>query len=163
MLTVMANSIYNIEKSPVVDVDLYGILLIPEKAKYMLSKEQNLIIDMLVEKFPIIYEEGRCKQCEQFYIVSSELRNKYKSDNNDDIEKTCILNKIHDNSKKISKHRETHGKFTADIIDKISGYFIECRDKIQETVSIGSDSNESNDKVLVYNPNRQKIVTRRLF
>jgi hypothetical protein len=78
ILTVMSNDTYKILHTKAIDSDLYGILLIPEKAKKLLSKEQNLIAEQLASIHPIIYEEGRCKICKKTSKIMSKLNIEYK-------------------------------------------------------------------------------------
>lgn len=78
MLTVINHCTYDITKFHSIDVDLYGILLIPEKAKKLLSKEQSLIAELLVEKFPILYEEERCNICKKHNITIGKLNEELK-------------------------------------------------------------------------------------
>jgi hypothetical protein len=85
MLTIINNNSYKITRFQSIDVDLYGILLIPEKARKLLSKEQNLIAELLVEKYPILYEEERCKECKKHNLIINQLTQELKliSKNND--------------------------------------------------------------------------------
>ncbi len=78
MMTIINNNTYKIRKFRSIDVDLYGILLIPEKAKKLLSKEQNLIAELLVEHFPIMYEEERCDTCKKYNKAIHELNTDFK-------------------------------------------------------------------------------------
>lgn len=76
----MFNNKYKISKSDPIDVDLYGILLIPEKQKDLLSTEQKHIADKLCEKYPIIYENKKLTPSiirsisKEFIKIRDELR-----------------------------------------------------------------------------------------
>lgn len=160
MLTVMANTTFKASIEPPIDIELYGILLIPEKTKHLLSREQNLIIDRLIEKFPIIYEMERCNECEQLYRTNCELRDKHQD--MDNVKKDILIN-----SKKLHIHRKLHRKLTSDIIDKISEYFIECRRQVQDSVHTASDPHKltnlhklnTGDEIKTYNPYIHKVNT----
>jgi hypothetical protein len=66
ILQVMARNTYAVPQTTSIDSDLYGILLIPEKAKALLSEKQKSLSEQLVESHPIIYEEERCQTCSNF-------------------------------------------------------------------------------------------------
>ena len=112
-LVMLHNTSYHITKSPSVDVDLYGILLMPEKAKCLLSKEQNLIAEKLVEKYPIIYEEGRCKKCKEFSTSVANLNKQYKLFDSESDEKMDIAKKLAKLNQNFAVHREIHDKLNS--------------------------------------------------
>jgi len=166
MLSLIAQSEFKVNKSNPIDIDLYGILLIPEKAKSLLTKEQILIAEKLTKDYPVIYEEGRCKHCYTYSKDLSIMNKEYKS-SKDDEHKNELSQKIGSMAKSYSKHKDTHSKLTIDLIDKISNKFIECRDDIRETMSIESlESKNSNDvRIDKYTPNMRlnKPISKKLF
>lgn len=143
MWTIMYNNTYTITKTQSIDVDLYGILLIPEKANLLLSKEQNLIATKLADKHPIIYEEGRCIKCKNFCKLLNQLRSQAKLYDSDSIEKYELLKRINKVEKALSTHKEIHKKLSAEKIDTISKSFAKIRDELRETVSL-ADSDDDN-------------------
>ncbi len=179
MLTAMTNSTYKMIKCRSIDLDLYAILLIPEKAKNLLTKEQNLIARELVKKYPIVYEEGRCDKCKIYNKLLKELKIKYKTFNpeidilsedcvsqdsqeqvnaTDDKEKHSVKNRINTINRKLLKHKETHEILTSEIIDKISDNFVEVRDILRETMSLNSDSDEPQPVQIFVPPKSRNAV-----
>ena len=181
MLTVMANCEYKIKKYKSIDLDLYAILLIPEKAKTLLTKEQNLISRELIKKYPIVYEEGRCEKCKIYNKLLIELRKKYKtfdpekdvlsedsvsqdsqfneSDVNDEEkEKHSVKFRINTINRKLIKHKETHEILTSEIIDKISLHFVEVREKLRDTISLKSEPEQSEPEDTYVPPNSRKVI-----
>ena len=165
MWTIMFNNTYTITKTNSIDVDLYGILLIPEKANILLSKEQNLIAAKLVEKHPIIYEEGRCIKCKNFCGFLNKQRVQAKLYDSDSIEKHDILKRIKVLEKNFSKHKELHKKISAENVDIISKSFSKIRDELRETVSL-DDSENDNDSLSFkpYQPTfKSNVPKKRMF
>jgi XRN 5'-3' exonuclease N-terminus len=72
ILQIMSQNTYTVPQTKSIDSDLYGILLIPEKAKPLLSEKQKKLAEKLVKIHPIIYEEERCQKCS---IFSKSLSN----------------------------------------------------------------------------------------
>jgi len=66
ILQIMAQNTYSVAQTTSIDSDLYGILLIPEKGKNLLSERQKILSEKLVISHPIIYEEERCQYCSSF-------------------------------------------------------------------------------------------------
>jgi 5'-3' exoribonuclease Xrn1-like protein len=66
LLQIMFRNTYVVPETKPINSDLYGILLIPEKAKPLLSDKQKELSKKLVKLHPIIYEEERCQKCSIF-------------------------------------------------------------------------------------------------
>jgi hypothetical protein len=165
MWTIMFNNTYTITKTSSIDVDLYGILLIPEKAKTLLSREQNLIANKLVKIHPIIYEEERCVKCKQLCKLLNNLHSQSKAYDSDSNEKYELSKRIGKLGKTFGTHREIHEKLSADKIDTISKSFTKIREKLRETVSL-DDSDDSNDNKIStpYRPIRKtNMPKKRIF
>jgi len=164
MWTIMFNNTHTVTKTKSIDVDLYGILLIPEKANSLLTKEQNLIAAKLVTKHPIIYEIGRCVKCKNFCETIVELRDKVKmyEENEQWCGKDDITKRIKKLEKTFKTHRETHKKLSAETIDNISKSFVQIRDKLRETISLDDSDNESTYSK-PYQPQQKAIIKKRLF
>lgn len=159
-LSLMKNREYTIIHSESIDVDLYGILLIPEKVNMLLSKEQNMIAEKLVEKHPVIYEEGRCDKCKKYAQILSKIKKEIKEDD----ESPRSSKKVGDLNRKFSVHREKHEKLTFKKIDEITKDFVLIRDELRETVSL-DDSCDSAKSSHVYQPptQRRKMNTKNIF
>lgn len=185
-LAIAAMSSYEIIRTKAIDVDLYGILLIPEKANQLLSKEQNVIVKELVKKHPIIYEEGRCKKCNEMSKKISDLNSQQRqlrksnrpSEDDDDMtedEKSNDENKetLTQLSKQIGRvckqftvHRETHGKLTFEKIEDISKTFVNIRREVRESNSKKHNfDNDDGEVVEEYKPfaAQTKLLKRKLF
>jgi hypothetical protein len=145
MMAVIHNNDYTSTTTEAIDVDLYGIFLIPEKANSLLSKEQIMIAEKLVETHPIIYQESRCDKCKKFNRELSKLNEECKKYENDTKEKKEVSIKIGRVSDKLSKHRETHENLTINKIEEISKDFIKIRDELRETMSLHSDTDNENE------------------
>ncbi|VBB17783.1 XRN 5'-3' exonuclease [Yasminevirus sp. GU-2018] len=165
MWSIIFNNKYTITKTPSIDVDLYGLLLIPEKAKALLSKEQNLIAEKLVEIHPIIYEEGRCDKCKNYSRLVSKLQKEMKLYDSDSNEKSDISKRLAKLNKIFSSHRETHEKLTAEKIDLITKDFVVVRDELRETVNFDDDDVVVDDNdVATYQPTkRTNLPKKRMF
>jgi len=167
MWTIMFNNTFTITKTDSIDVDLYGILLIPEKGRSLLSKEQNLIVEKLVKKHPIIYEEERCVKCKNFCKHMCKLHSQLKQYDSDSEERYDISKRMGKLGKSYNAHRETHEKMTAEKIDIISKSFDRIREKLRETVSLDSDDDDNKSiSPRTYSPLvRSKVITlkKRLF
>lgn len=162
--TIIFNNMYNITKTKSIDVDLYGILLIPEKANLLLSKEQRLIAEKLVKVHPIIYEEGRCIKCKNYSKKLNELQVKLKNYDSDSEERYEISKQLGKLNKSFSNHREIHEKLTATTIDTISKTFITIRDELRETVSLDDSFDDENSNIKPYNPiKKTNIPKKRIF
>jgi hypothetical protein len=171
MLTIMSINSYKITKSPSIDVDLYGILLIPHKARVLLSKEQNIVAEKIAEKYPVIYEEEKCVKCRFFSKRLSDLNKEYKKidrKNGDD----AVLENAKNMCKEIAKngnnfmqHKKHHEKLNFNKIDEISKYFIDCRDDLRETMTLESDveDNEIEAVIIPYKPRNMNIPHKKLF
>jgi hypothetical protein len=163
MLTLMCRCSYNIMIAPTIDIDLYGILLIPSQlSKTLLSKEQNLIAEKLVQKHPIIYEEGKCDICKKYYKTSSELNKSIKQYDSGEDEALEISKKSKKLNLEYSKHRKSHKNMSIHNIDEISEDFIKIRDELRETMSLVSD-NEDGETVEVYKPVNKSLPKKKLF
>jgi hypothetical protein len=163
--SIFFNNTYTISKSDSIDVDLCGILLIPEKAKILLSKEQNLIATQLVEKHPVIYEEGRCKKCGSYSTIIKNLHKKQKlidSDSDEAFELKKQINKI---NRGFKAHKEHHETITAEKIEQIARDFSVIRDKLRDTIDLESSGHEDDDLVVKpYHPkSNTKIIKKRMF
>jgi hypothetical protein len=162
MLTIMFNNIYKLSKAESIDIDLYGILLIPEKAKNLLTKEQNLISEKLVKKYPIIYEEERCIECKNYSRTISDLNKEAKGLEKGTDEKNEVKKKIAKINIKLNNHKKSHESLTLKKIEEIEKYFFRCREKVLDTLSIDSDfsidNNEdcNSDKIEIYKPGSYK-------
>lgn len=173
MLTVINNNMYTITKYQSIDVDLYGILLIPEKAKKLLSKEQNLVAELLVKQYPIIYEEERCTVCKKHNKTINELNIEFKkyskktdlcsedqdedqdqdkdqdkdqeSQNENNEEKQRIKKQLNNYKTVLKRHKEIHQILTYEKIKQISKSFNEIRDELRDTIDmdVGYLSDES--------------------
>lgn len=166
MLSLMRYNTYQITSTSSIDVDLYGILLIPEKAKSLLSKEQNLIAEKLAKKHPIIYEEGRCDKCKNYSKLLSKLNKEYKLYDSDSDERFDVSKRIGKLQKQFATHKDTHEKLTIDTIDAISKNFVKIREELRETMSLESEQDAESDKELVevYKPGkRTTVLKKKLF
>jgi hypothetical protein len=132
-LSLMRNHSYCVIQSGSIDIDLYGILLIPERVNSLLSEKQNMIATKLVEKHPIIYEEGRCDKCRVFSISISNLNTKIKLYDSESKERNDISKQITKLNKKNSIHRLTHEKLSSTKIDQIAKDFNIIRDSLCTT------------------------------
>lgn len=163
MLTLLARSTYTIISTTTIDIDLYGILLIPSQlAPTLLSKEQNLIAEKLVKKYPIIYEEGLCTKCNKYYKQLSDLKKNLEqyddgSDEYNDVNKDIKKLKLES-----SKHKKTHKSIQFSDIDDISKDFISIRDELRESMSLVSD-NDDNKTPDVYKPVNKQLPKKKLF
>lgn len=169
MWSIIFNKNYTIAKSTYIDVDLYGILLIPEKGRALLSKEQNLIAEKLIKKHAVIYDEGRCVKCKNYSKFLSKLQKESKYQKICKIESTVKS----ENSEQITKlkkefasHRETHEKLSADKIDIITKDFVIMRDKLRETVIF--DDNDMDTMITdmtinipIYKPTKRSFVPKK--
>lgn len=167
MLSLIHYSTYTITVTDAIDVDLYGILLIPEKAKTLLSKEQNLIADKLVKKHPIIYEEGRCNKCKNFSKLLSKLNKECKLFDSESDEKFDLSKRIGKLQKQFATHKTSHETLSINVIDKIAKNFIKIREELRESMSLGSESDDDSNKqvIEVYNPasSKAKLPKKKLF
>ena len=167
MLSLMKYDSYTITSTSSIDVDLCGILLIPEKAKGLLSREQNLIAEKLAKNHPIIYEEGRCDDCKKYSKALSKLNKEYKLYDSDSDERFDVSKRLAKLNKQFSTHKETHEKLTINIIDAISKNFVKIRDNLRETMSLDSDSqDDSNGQIIeIYKPGagRTNSFKKKLF
>ena len=66
ILQILTQNTYVVPQTKPIDSDLYGILLIPEKANTLLLERQKKLAEKLVSVHPIIYEEERCQECSSF-------------------------------------------------------------------------------------------------
>jgi 5'-3' exonuclease len=162
MLSLMRYNTYSILFTSSIDVDLYGIFLIPEKAKSLLSKEQNLIAERLVKEHPIVYEEERCKKCRNYSKLISNLNKELKLHEKGTDERCDVIKRITKLNKKFSTHKKLHKNLSIDIVDKISKSFVKIREELRETMSL--DSNPDFDNISephdtkndIYDPNARR-------
>jgi hypothetical protein len=161
----MRYNTYQLISSSAIDVDLYGILLIPEKAKSLLSKEQNLIAKKLTKQYPIIYEEGRCDKCKNYSKLLSKLNKEYKLYDSDSDERFDITKKIGNLNKQFALHRVTHEKLSIDAINNISILFVKIREELRDTLSLESEEDvDLDNQIEPYNPtNKQLNVFKKKF
>jgi hypothetical protein len=167
MLSIMTTQSYHIEETRRnIDQGLYGILLIPEKAKNLLNKEQQMVLEKMLVKHPIIYEEGRCEKCKNYHKQMSELNREYKSImkktnnpdpdfddpmpnpdhtnalTNDTLTNDTLTKKITTTSKEYSEHRETHPKLTGPQIVQMNLDYLMYRKEIRENMDFETDELE---------------------
>lgn len=183
MLSLIYHNKIQLTSTPAIDIDLYGILLIPEKAQSLLSKEQIMISQKLVKKNPVIYEENRCDKCKNYIKHISKLNKEcklYDSDSNERFDASKRLGKLR---KEYTCHKDTHETLTIDMISVISKNFLKIRETLRDTQDLGSDSgsdfnsdsgsgsesakkHKGNKKVIeLYNPNakRENVFKKKLF
>jgi 5'-3' exonuclease len=135
MLTLMANNIYTITESPSIDSNLYGILLIPYKAINILSDKNKQLVYKIKQKYPILYEEEECKECQNYKKKKMVLNNQRKHIGVNTLERDIINKEIKCNTNKYTKHKNTHIQLTYDIIEEINRYYNICSNDIIETVN----------------------------
>lgn len=155
MIILMMNNTYTIKKHQSIDIDLYGILLIPKCAKHLLSKEQNLIVEKLSVNHQVIYEEELCKTCKNY---CKDLRESKNNIDSTDIGSKDEYNKL---TKKYIQHKKTHTRLSYNLIDKIQKDFINIRDEINENFDLSELSEVNN--YIEYKPNNYSIPNKRLF
>lgn len=167
-----------------VETNLYGILIIPEKAQSLLSEEQLAITKLLIEKYPIIYDEQSCFKC---YKLSSKIlinnkkckiinniitRNNEQNDVSDGLINKYInyKNVLVKNNKilstQLANHKETHNKLTLEIIENIVISYEECKQKINDGIKkYAKHSINKKDKNKVYKPCTygMKDIKKKLF
>jgi hypothetical protein len=160
---IVSENTYKITKSPPIHNDLYGILLIPEKANILLTKEQRMIADKLVIEHPIIYEEERCELCNEYYKTIMNDKKQHRSLPVNGENRGTLQDKIKDDNKKMNAHKKKHGALTYDIIMNINQTFNKIKNDIE--VLSESETDESDDEKKKYIPNSQKkkIASKRLF
>ena len=163
-LSLMKNNTYNIIYSDSIDTLLYGILLIPECANTLLSKEQNMIATKLVVKHNVIYEEGRCARCKKFSSSAGKLNIQIKSYDSDTEERHELAKKITTLNKQFTLHRATHEKLSTTKIIEIAKDFNEIREELMETVSLEDDQPEEQTHI-IYVPShvRRKTNVKSMF
>ena len=166
MMTVLRHNTYTITTTPSIDIDLYGILLIPEKANFLLSKEQLIIAKKLVEIHPIIYQETRCDICKEYSKTLAKLSKENKLYAIGSDEKLNITKRIGKLSSKLSEHKESHETFTIETIDAITKSFIEIREELREKISLNSESDSESDEATTHNtyiPSQRNVIKKKLF
>lgn len=154
MLKILFNTKYKILSYNPVDTDLYSILLIPEKARSLLTTKQNSIIDKLYKKYPIIYEEGRCEKCRTYAQDISKLNKKRRLLDTDSEERIKLNNKIGRKSKKYRIHKKTHNKITANKIKKIQNYVLKLKEETKDNNYV--DDNDNSDEEYIPPLERRK-------
>lgn len=159
MLSIMFNNVFSVIKTDSIDVDLYGILLIPEKASALLTKEQNLIVKKLVKKHPVIYEEERCSKCRRYYVQLSKLNKEAKLYDSDSPDRTDTVKQITKLNKELLLHKTSHENIVTKI-DEIIKDFLTVRDELRETISLESDYSSSKHEDVPYKP---RIRVKKLF
>jgi hypothetical protein len=191
MMCILHQNTYTIVKSVSIDTDLYGILLIPEKAKSLLSKEQNMIAERLAIVHPLIYEEERCVKCKNYSKKLLKLNEIYKTfkRKNDDIsdddisdddnkssdcstngsndnnnEQTILKKRITNLSKEFNVHREKHALLSKERVENITKDFVKIRDELRETMSL-YDNNDSDIECKKYVPHSKQssLLKKKLF
>lgn len=148
-LEVMTNNFHQVASSEPVDTQLYGILLIPEKADTLLTESQREISNTLTDTHPIIHEVERCQKCTVFSKKLSKLNKEIKelrtespasdqdtcdpfdddsSDDSDDSamseetkaqQREDLLEKVRNTSELFNAHRETHNVMNIRHIESI--------------------------------------------
>jgi 5'-3' exonuclease len=163
-LSLMANHSYNIKYSDPIDVGLCGILLIPERANTLLSKEQIMIANQLVKKHNIIYEEGRCDKCKVFSSSAGKLNAQIKQCEPETDERKSLSKQVALLNKQFTAHRTIHEKLTSTkIIDIVKDFNI-IRDEISKTNVIDNTlSNDKQKKSYVPPETRRKLNTKSMF
>lgn len=190
MMTILHQNTYTIVKSVSIDADLYGILLIPEKAKSLLSKEQNMIAERLAIVHPLIYEEERCVKCKKYSKNILKLKETYKTfkrnssdssdevdvcndnhlndnhsnDNNNDDERIIVKKQITKICKEFNIHREKHTTLSKEKIESLTKDFIKIREELRETMSI-YDNTDSDTECRKYVPHSKQssLLKKKLF
>lgn len=154
MFNMMLLNKHTVKKTQSIDIDLYGILLIPCPTNDLLNKEQKLIAEKLANMYPIIYEESKCVKCREIHDEIDTIKN--NTDYNEQ-EMLDYLKDIYDEQK---IHKRTHNILTFDKIYQISKSFSEIRDELRETHSLDSDNENINTiaKQVVFKTNTQKII-----
>jgi 5'-3' exonuclease len=109
ILNILSQHTHVVNQTKSIDSDLYGILLIPEKANSLLSDRQKELSSKLVLKHPIIYEEERCQKCTIFSKTMSGYNKQLKNFKEEEDSDTIDL-KIDDLRKKIKTTNETYAK-----------------------------------------------------
>lgn len=79
MMEIARNNTRKVNTTFPIDSDLYGILLIPEKADALLSEKQRECTEELLTSHPIIYEEERCQKCSVFSKQMSNYNSEAKA------------------------------------------------------------------------------------
>lgn len=166
-IMVLMRNTYKTKKSDCVDVDLYGILLIPEKAKNLLSREQLLITDKLIKKHPVIYEEERCNECKKIINTISLTNKAIEKEDGDTDEYMKLKKKLSILKRKQKTHKKTHPILSLGSIEAINKDFVKYREEIRETIDLNdSDNNDydADDIVIPYKPsNNNNIIKKKLF
>lgn len=147
MILLMLNTTYDIKVSKSIDSNLYGILLIPNKAINMLSNKNKQIASKIENKFPILYEEERCNICQTYKKKISNLNTIRKNIDIDTQERQDINKEIKFNSNIYTKHKTCHTKLTYDIIDEINTYYEICNNNITDI-----EHNIKIEQIIEYKP-----------
>lgn len=87
-----------------IDPDLYTVLLMPENSTQLLTTNQIKIYKTIKLKYPIVYEEQRCKTCEAFRLKIKDTSN------------TSNTSSI---KKKFTEHKTEHNILTPQFIESI--------------------------------------------
>ena len=85
MLSLIRYNTYIVKHSLAIDIELYGILLIPARSNYLLSSNQLMIIDQLIKKHPIIYNEEKninLNDIDEIYKTFIDIKKKMKKTTN---------------------------------------------------------------------------------
>lgn len=168
-ISILMRSTYKITKTDCIDVDLYGILLIPEKANKLLSREQSLIIEKLVKKHPIIYAEERCNECKKIFSAITLTNQNIGKEDGDSDEYMKLSKKLTVLKRKYKTHKNVHPRLSSVSLNAIKTDFIKCREEIRETVDLNEDyhydnNTHHNDVVIPYNPsNNSNLIKKKLF
>lgn len=166
-ISVLLRNTYRIMKTDCIDVDLYSILLIPEKANKLLSREQMLIKDKLIKKHPAIYEEERCNECKKL-INAIKLTNKdIEKEDGDSDECMKLKKKLSILTRKRKTHKNAHPILSSASLETIKQDFIKYREEIRETIDLNDEDNydhDTDDIVIPYKPSSNtNIIKKKLF
>jgi len=102
LLSLLANSTYELKKNNPLNYELCGILLIPSHSKKnVLTKKQILISQELEKEFSILYEEEKCNSCKE----NKEHKNTHKKLD------LCVLEKIKKYYLKISDNFDNYEEY----------------------------------------------------
>jgi 5'-3' exonuclease len=111
---------YPVPASMPIPEKVYGILVIPKKAKYLIDSKYYNIIDT---KLNFLFEEEECKDCHEYHSESSKLHKKLKLLDTLEEDTDEVKGELRIISSKMIKHKKVHKKLTATDINKVLNYF----------------------------------------
>jgi len=128
VFNIMVKNVHKLRTTKPIDSNVYGLLLIPEKASNLLDRSKKQTLLKVVEKFPIIYEEEKCAECAENYKLSQDLsfRQKQLNESSSDIteDKKKLTKEKAILGRKILKHRTQHKTLTFKDISTIQDYYL---------------------------------------